>query len=78
MANLVDKTQSPPDNASEFMTTAEVSHERRIPQDTLRYWRMLNTGPASFKIGRRVLYRRSEIDAWFTGQEAATRRGGAA
>lgn len=64
--------------ASDYMLTNEVAKERRIPVETLRYWRANDEGPRSFKIGRRVVYRRSEIDAWFAQQEAATGRGGAA
>ncbi|WP_336385752.1 helix-turn-helix domain-containing protein [Prescottella equi] len=60
----------------EYMTTSEVSSEKRIPAETLRYWRATNTGPASFKIGRRVMYRRTDVADWFAAQEAATRRGG--
>ncbi|MCX2934721.1 helix-turn-helix domain-containing protein [Mycobacterium sp. CVI_P3] len=37
----------------------------RVSPDTLRYWRHTGTaGPPSFKLGRRVLYRRSDVDAW--------------
>lgn len=61
---------------SDYMTTAEVSRERRIAPETLRSWRNSNVGPASFKLGRRVFYRRSEVDRWFADQEATTRRGG--
>lgn len=63
---------------SEFMTVRELSEEAHIPTETLRYWRANDSGPASFKVGKRVLYRRSEVDAWFAEQEAATRRGGSA
>lgn len=63
---------------SEYLTTAEVSRMTRISQETLRYWRTVDVGPVSFKFGRRVFYRRSEVERWFAEQEAATRRGGAA
>lgn len=43
---------------------------------SLRSWRHTRTGPPSFSIGRKVLYRKSEIDAWIAAQEEATRRGG--
>jgi hypothetical protein len=29
-----------------------------------RYWRYRNTGPRSFRLGRRVLYRRSDLHDW--------------
>lgn len=43
---------------------------------TLRYWRSVGDGPPSFKIGRRVVYRRAEVERWIAEQEAATLRGG--
>ncbi|MFC7448662.1 helix-turn-helix transcriptional regulator [Rhodococcus daqingensis] len=61
---------------TEFMTTDDVARERRISVNTLRYWRMTNVGPESFKLGRRVMYRRSEVEAWCAAQESASRRGG--
>jgi predicted DNA-binding transcriptional regulator AlpA len=47
-----------------------------VPEATLRYWRHAGQGPASFKIGRRLVYRREELERWLAAQEAATRRGG--
>ncbi|MFT8180071.1 helix-turn-helix transcriptional regulator [Mycobacteroides chelonae] len=47
-----------------------------LPPATLRYYRHMGRGPASFKIGRRVVYRRSELERWLAEQEAATTRGG--
>ena len=36
----------------------------RAPVATLRYWRHLGTGPRSFRLGRRVVYRRDDLQAW--------------
>ncbi|MDO3315704.1 Helix-turn-helix domain [Mycobacteroides abscessus subsp. abscessus] len=47
-----------------------------LPPATLRYYRHMGRGPASFKLGRRVVYRRSELERWLAEQEAATTRGG--
>lgn len=60
----------------EYMTTVQVSQETGINAGTLRYWRSTNQGPASFSLGKRVVYRRSEVERWIAEQEAATRRGG--
>lgn len=62
----------------EYMSTAQVSAETGINPGTLRYWRSTNQGPASFTLGKRVVYRRSEIERWIADQEAATKRGGVA
>ncbi len=37
-----------------LMTIKEVAAVVRVPEATLRYWRHLGTGPASFRIGRSV------------------------
>jgi excisionase family DNA binding protein len=55
---------------SEFMTTAEVADLLRTPAETVRFWRHAGKGPKSFKIGRRVLYARQDIEAFL---EAARR-----
>ncbi|MCM3554011.1 DNA-binding protein [Janibacter melonis] len=41
----------------------------RTPAATLRYWRHTGTGPKGFKLGgRRVMYRRQDVDTWLTEQ----------
>ena len=60
----------------EIMTPKDVEEETGIPEGTLRYYRHAGTGPASFRLGGRVRYRRSDVSAWIAEQEAATRRGG--
>jgi len=50
---------------TEYMTTAEVAELLRIPSETLRYYRAVgNKGPRSFKVGRRVLYARADVEAF--------------
>lgn len=61
-----------------FRTANEVSEQTLVPVGTLRYWRHIGTGPESIKLGRRVVYRQSAVDAWIEAQAAATTRGGAA
>ncbi|MGV0624971.1 helix-turn-helix transcriptional regulator [Mycolicibacter minnesotensis] len=58
--------------------TDEVSAMTKIPKGTLRYFRSTNQGPSSFTLGRRVVYRQSEVERWIAEQERATRRGGGA
>jgi hypothetical protein len=38
------------------------------PVATLRYWRYLGTGPRSFRLGRRVLYRADDLRSWIDAQ----------
>lgn len=53
---------------SDTMTLDEVAKEHRISPATLRYWRHRDEGPKSFKIGRRVMYRRVDVEAWIQAQ----------
>lgn len=49
---------------AEIITVRELSQETGTPENTLRWWRHVGQGPVSFKIGRRVVYRREDVDAW--------------
>ena len=51
----------------------EVAEVTRRPIDTLRYWRHIGTGPPSFKLGGRVVYRESDLEAWIEEQAMAGR-----
>ena len=55
---------------------AEVADLIGVARSTLWCWRHRDEGPPSFKVGDRVVYRASELDAWIAEQEAQTRRGG--
>lgn len=56
----------------ELMTIEEVSAEYRLSPNTLRYWRHRGEGPASFRLGRRVMFRRSDVDDWVQKQYEKT------
>jgi excisionase family DNA binding protein len=64
---------------SDYMTTQEIAELLRTSPETVRYWRHIGRGPASFKIGRRVLYDRADVEAWVAAarQVAPTDRGAA-
>ncbi len=55
----------------DLITTSEAADLTRLAPGTLRYFRACNQGPASFKLGRRVMYRREVVLAWIAEQEAA-------
>lgn len=50
--------------------TGEVAERMRQPIETLRYWRHIGYGPRSFKLGRRVVYAKSDVEAWIDQQRA--------
>ncbi len=56
-----------------FLTTAEVAEILRTPAETIRFWRHLGKGPASFKVGRRVLYAREDVEQFIAEARKAGR-----
>jgi predicted DNA-binding transcriptional regulator AlpA len=52
-----------------IVTMPEVADLLQTNVDTLRYWRHKGIGPRSFRVGRRVVYRVSEIEAWLARQQ---------
>lgn len=55
------------DHSDKLLTPEEVSiHYFRgvVPITTLQFWRTRGEGPCFVKVGRRVFYRRSDIEAF--------------
>lgn len=50
--------------AERLLTIEETSGMMRLPVATLRYWRHRGVGPTSARIGRRIMYRESDVLAW--------------
>jgi predicted DNA-binding transcriptional regulator AlpA len=48
----------------EFLTLDDLCAVIGTPVATLRHWRQTGYGPRSAKIGRRVLYRRRDVESW--------------
>ncbi|WP_227994513.1 helix-turn-helix transcriptional regulator [Luteimicrobium xylanilyticum] len=56
------------------MRPPEVAAETGVSEETLRWYRHIgDRGPKSFKLGRRVVYRREDVEAWIAEQFEATR-----
>lgn len=58
------------------LSTREASKYLSLPELTLRYYRHMGKGPASYLMGRRVFYDVTDLDAFVEAQKAATLRGG--
>lgn len=54
---------------SGWVSRADLARELGLTEDTLRRWEDRRTGPACVRAGRKVLYRRSTIEAWLEAQE---------
>ncbi len=61
-------TQPATGRESDLLTITEAADLLRAPVATLRYWRHLGTGPRSFRLGRRALYRRHDLHDWIAAQ----------
>lgn len=55
----------------DLLGAKQVSEMIGVPVGTLRYWRHSDIGPASFTLGRRVVYRRDEVLRWISERENA-------
>ncbi|CAN5407238.1 hypothetical protein BH10ACT8_BH10ACT8_07680 [soil metagenome] len=58
----------------DLLTTAEVVVITRAPASTVRYWRHVGMGPRSFRLGKRVVYRRRDVLAWIAQCEGDQNR----
>lgn len=54
---------------ADFLTQDEAAAELKVCQRTLDRWRRLSEGPPITKLGRRILYRRSSVQAWLRARE---------
>jgi len=49
---------------SELLTIEDVGGRLGRPVATLRFWRHQGTGPKSFRLGGRVVYKAADVEAW--------------
>lgn len=55
----------------QYMTTEEVAELCRTSPESVRFWRKVGKGPASFKVGRRVLYAVEDVEGFMAEARAA-------
>jgi excisionase family DNA binding protein len=60
--------------AEDYLTTDDLAAITRAPVSTVRYWRHIGAGPRSMKVGRRVLYRREDVETWLASKYDAGAR----
>lgn len=53
---------------SELLGIEQLAELLGTPVNTVRYWRTIGYGPKSARIGRRVVYRRTEVLTWIDSQ----------
>lgn len=55
-----------------ILSTAAVAKLIEVPEGTLRYWRYMDEGPRSFRLGRHVKYHSEDVEEWVSRQAIAT------
>ncbi|MGM0553284.1 MAG: helix-turn-helix domain-containing protein [Pseudomonadota bacterium] len=65
---MKDNPNYPTDRAADYL---------QVSARTLNRWRNMRKGPAWIKAGRKVLYRRSDLDAWLDHHRVEPVREGA-
>lgn len=59
----------------QLLTLPETAALLRTPVATLRYWRSRRIGPAGFRLGRRVVFRRDDVDRWVAERQQSEKAG---
>lgn len=54
----------------DYLTTADLATLLRTSPETVRYWRHVGKGPKSFKVGKKVLYAREDVERFITEARA--------
>ena len=60
----------------EYMDSRALERLTGTKASTWRYWASIGSGPPSFKLGRRRVWRKAVVLAWIADQQAATGTGG--
>jgi excisionase family DNA binding protein len=57
---------------SELLTTEQVAELLHTSPGTIHYWRAIKPakGPKAIKVGRRLLFRRDDVDEWLSRHES--------
>ncbi|MFC7382856.1 helix-turn-helix transcriptional regulator [Sphaerisporangium rhizosphaerae] len=63
-------SETTPRTSDPYRTTDDVATRYCTSPSTVRYWRHAGIGPRGVKIGRRVLYRESELMRWERERDA--------
>ena len=59
-------------NVEQLLTIEQLADLTHAPVATVRWWRTNGEGPQGFRVGKRVLYRESAVEAWLASREQAS------
>lgn len=61
------------DQAAQYLTAPQLARVIKRSERTLETWRRLGGGPSFIRLGRRVLYAKSAVDAWIAANSYSSR-----
>ena len=56
--------------SEQFYSPQELAEYLDYPLATIRKWRTEGTGPVGIRIGKRLRYRKSEVERWLQSRES--------
>ncbi len=62
------------DGGREYLDSAELEAMTGTPASTWRWWAQIGRGPASFRLGRRRVWKRTLVEEWIQAQADASSR----
>ncbi len=54
-----------------LLTVSEIAERTHLSVDTIRWYRHTGAGPRTFRLGRRVFAKESDVNAWIEAQYVA-------
>jgi excisionase family DNA binding protein len=51
-----------------LLTVEQLARELAVAPKTVRKWRSMQQAPKSLKVGRRILFRREDVQTWLDSQ----------
>lgn len=61
---MTEQINPEPEHFQPLLTIDDVAALLRMPVASLRYWRVLGTGPRGFIVGRRLRYCHDDVLSW--------------
>ena len=59
---------------SDFLTSCQAAEYLGVALEALGKWRSRKIGPAYYKVGRQVQYKKTDLDEWRERQKIITKR----
>ena len=64
-----DATIAPLNLLADWIAREQLAQELMITTDTLSRWEARREGPPCMRVGRKVFYRRTSVEAWLLSRE---------